>query len=165
VDPTLDTTGTQQQRLVFAVSGTPEGTIASVRLKWRRAGEDRELKLVDDGSDPADNPFDGVWVATDTGVWVRDAAVQIAVTDLDGVQHGVYSGVVHPRDAEDAMLFWQIFLSDDGPVAHEVPAAWPGATLVIPDAIDIYVGAAWACFVCALVAALAHAARRDGIGW
>jgi hypothetical protein len=153
------------QRIVFAVAGPIRGEISEVQVTWRRAGTDRTLRLVDDGSDVADAPWDGVWMATDTGVYVRDGSVSITVTDLDGREHAVFSGVVHPRDATASVLAWQLYEAPDGLRAHEVPAAWPGATLVIPEAVDVYVGAAWACFVCALVAGLVHAARREGIGW
>jgi hypothetical protein len=153
------------QRLIFSLAGTTDGEVSAVRAEWRRAGEDRTLLLVDDGSDPADVAWDGVWTATDVGAYVQDATVRLVVTDLNGMEHPVYAGVMHARDARETVFSWRLYETDGGLRALEVPTALPGASLIVPEAVDVYVGAAWACLLCALVAGLVHAARRDGIGW
>jgi hypothetical protein len=160
MDPLSDS-----QTLVFAVAGPVEGDVSDARVVWTRAGEERALTLTDDGSDPADAPWDGVWTATDNGPFVRDVACQIVFTDLEGVDHVVFSGVVHPIDARHSVLAWQVVDTDEGWRAVEVAAAWPGATLVIPEATHVYVGAAWTVTLLAAVAGLVHVIRREGVGW
>lgn len=153
------------QRLVFTVASPVSGEVAEVRLLWTRAGEAKETLLYDDGADGLDRAFDGVWIAQDTGAYVRDVTGTLLVTDLDGKEHVSWVGVAHPSDARSAVLAWQLREGAQGLEALEVSAALPGTALVIPEGAHIYVGMAWTVLLVAVVAGLVHATRREGLGW
>jgi hypothetical protein len=150
---------------VFTVAGPVDGAVSRVELAWTRAGEARTTVLVDDGTQPHDAPWDGIWTATDVGPFVRDVNARLVMTDVSGTEHVLFTGLVHPHDDRSAVLAWQVVRSDVRYMAAPVVAAWPGATIAVPDAAHVYVGVGWACLVTVLAVGLAHAARRRGIGW
>jgi hypothetical protein len=150
---------------VFTVAGPTDGDVARLELAWVRAGEPHTTVLVDDGTQPHDSPWDGIWTATHTGTFVRDVNARLVMTDLSGTEHVLFSGLVHPDDDRSAVLSWQIRRAGDAYVASPVVSAWPGAAVALPDATHVYVGAGWTCLVAVLAVGLAHAARRQGIGW
>jgi hypothetical protein len=153
------------QELVCTGAGPATGDVSRIERAWTRAGEARTLVLVDDGTQPHDSPWDGIWTATDAGAFVRDVNARIVMKDLSGTEYVLFTGLVHPGDDRSAVLSWQVRRTGTGYAAAPVVSAWPGAAAALPDATHVYVGAGWACVVVVLAAGLAHAARRRGIGW
>lgn len=156
------------QTLLFHIAGPMDGEIAEVNLVWSRLGEDREVRLSDDGLIHGDIPWDGVWTGIDVGPPVREVQARIFITDLEGNPHQAYWGTVPVSDARSEVLAWQLMDTQDPQQPWKiqtVTAAWPGAAILIPEATTIYIGAAWTGLCFAVVASLVHVARRAGVGW
>lgn len=142
------------QRLFVEVAAPFEEVLVSVQARVTRGGATRVLTLVDDGSDPADVAWDGVWTASDDGPWARTVNVELLARTMDGNEHLVWAGLVGTTDRYASVLAWQVRVDAEGLRARQVVAAWPGDTLVIPDGLRVYVGFGWGCFLVALVTGL-----------
>ena len=147
----------ENHKVTFVVSGptrSHSGDISAVRVLWSRGGQERRIQLSDDGMDPSDQPWDGVWTGTDQGLYVREGSARILVTDSQGQEREVWSGIVTLDDPEHAFQAWQLAVHERDWRALQVPMAWPGDALVIPEAVHIYVGLAWVCLLLAAVTAM-----------
>jgi hypothetical protein len=154
-----------EQRLVFHVAGPIDGSVSGMRLEWLRLDAPRVTVLVDDGSLPVDTPWDGVWSGVDEGPFVRDAAMRLSVVDLDGVEHLLWSGLVHPENASESVIQWRVLGVGAEARAQRVAAAWPGSAALLPEGAWIYAGMAWSCLIVVLAAGLLHAARPGILRW
>lgn len=152
------------QSLLFQVAGPRSGEVAVATLRWTAGGESREVELHDDGRIAADLAYDGVWSAEAVGPPIREFEARLTLYDLDGAAHIVWEGPVPVADHRSAVVAWQIGSTEPWQ-ARLVSAAWPGNAMYIPEAVSLYVGAAWTALCFVVVAALVHVTRREGVGF
>lgn len=152
------------QSLLFLVAGPRSGEVSVATLEWTVGGEARTVDLADDGTHPADLPYDGVWTAGAEGPPIRELEARLVLHDLDGKAHVAWEGPVAIADARSAVVAWQVGSAEPWQ-ARLVSAAWPGNAVYVPEAVSLYVGAAWTALCFVVVAALVHVTRREGVGF
>lgn len=141
---------------VSVVDRVPVG----VRARVQQAGAVREVALTDDGTDPADVPFDRVWSGTVRGDASQYVSVRIDVEEPTGVTaawDGVVRGGLEPR----VELSFEVTSGPDGRmVGRRRATRAPGAMSHAAEALPLLGAAAWA-VVLLVVAALAGLRRPD----
>ncbi len=135
---------------VSVVDRVPVG----VRARVQQAGAVREVVLTDDGTDPADVPFDRVWSGTARGDAAQYLPVRIDVEEPTGVTaawDGVVRGGLEPR----VELSFEVTSGPDGRmVGRRRATRAPGAMSHAAEALPLLGAAAWAVLLL-VVAALA----------
>lgn len=152
------------QTLLFQVAAPMHGQIVELRLEWTRLGEERSTRLTDDGLHPQDVPWDGVFVGSEVGPPVKDLAGRLVAIDAAGEEHLAWWGHLDVMDERGEAIAWHVGEAWP-PRARPVASAWPGDSVLVPDAIGVYVGASWTALCFIVAAALLHIRRREGIGW
>ncbi|MEN9787281.1 MAG: hypothetical protein RLZZ299_2545 [Pseudomonadota bacterium] len=151
--------GTASQEVVLHVSVVDRVPVG-VRARVQQAGAVREVELRDDGTDPADVPFDRVWSGTARGDASQYVPVRIDVEEPTGVTVA-WDGVVRGGLEPHVELSFEVTSGPDGRmVGRRRATRAPGAMSHAAEALPLLGAAAWAVLLL-VVAALAGLRRTD----
>ncbi len=153
----VERTESSSQEVVLHVSVVDRVPVG-VHARIQQAGAVREVALTDDGTDPADVPFDRVWSGTVRGDAAQYLPVRIDVEEPTGVTtawDGIARGGLEPR----VELSFEVTRGPDGAmVGRRRATRAPGAMSHAAEALPLLGVAVWAVLLL-VVAALAGLRR------
>lgn len=134
------------QRVVLHASFgdlVPEAVTATVQ----QAGSRRDVKLVDDGSDPADARGDRVWSGAVTGDPAQYLPVTLTV-EVDGQRRDVWTGTVRAGLERTVEVAVEVTTDQTGElVGRRLATASPGRVAHATEAVPLAAAAFWGVFV------------------
>lgn len=124
---------------------TPEAVVATLQQN----GEHREIKLVDDGTDPQDARGDRVYTGSTEGSAAQYLGVVLSV-EVDGTRRDVYSGTLRVGLERTVQLAFEVTTGPDGTLMGVRRAsASPGRMSHATEAVPLMAATFWAVLVLA----------------
>jgi len=152
--------GGGEQRVLFRVTAPSEAGYDTFLLELTRLGEDALIRLSDDGSNPEDLAFDGVFSGAHTGHYARTITVRLFGKSPEGETALLYSGVERADDAHEVILGWRVIRRDQDYIAVRAPAAYPGNITEVHLGLPLLVAFGWGGIVLAYVGFLFQRRRE-----
>lgn len=119
----------------------------AVEATLQQAGASHVLRLVDDGSDPADARGDRVWSGTLDGRAAQYLPLVLAAT-VDGVRTDVWNGVARVGLEPTVELAFEVTRGPDGRlVGSRRASAAPGRVSHATEAVPLLAASFWAVFL------------------
>lgn len=130
-----------------------------VTVALNRLGESRQVRLVDDGSVPADLPDDNIWVGWDRGEYARVLPVSLYLEQEE--QTLIYAGVEDTESTELIRLGWEVRTAQGWLEATRTAAVPPG-NISGPSGTDpLLIALGWGGVVMCWVGWMAVLMRRE----
>lgn len=153
--------GSGEQRVLFRVTAPSEAGYDTFLLELTRLGEDALIRLSDDGSNPEDLPFDGVYSGAHTGHYARTITVRLFGKSPEGEADLLYSGVERADDVHEVIVGWRVIRRDQDYLAVRAPAAYPGNITEVHLGLPLLVAFGWGGIVLAYVGFLFQRRREQ----
>ena len=151
-----------QQRLLLRVVAPPgvvlDGATAMVE---RPDGRTIPVRLSDDGTEPGDLSWDGVYVGYSTGVFARYLPVELSVTFPGEARMVVHSGIERIDDAYSAALTWRLVELDGAWYARRTSSTSVGFEEPVNELVGLAASLSWALFLAAYITWLLVRRRAD----
>jgi hypothetical protein len=135
--------GTGEQKLMFRITSPASAGFDTFMLELTRLGEEQTIRLSDDGSNPEDLAYDGVFSGAHTGHYARVVSVRVLGSAPDGTHSLLYSGVERTDDVHEVIVGWRVIRRDQDFVAVRAPAAYPGNITEVHLGLPLLVGFGW----------------------
>ncbi len=159
-EPTRSIPGGGEQRILFRVTAPSTAGFDNYFLELTRLGEDQLIRLSDDGSNPEDLAFDGVFSGAHTGHYARYVTARLFGHAPDQEPTLLYSGVERTDDVHEVILGWRLIRRDQDFTAVRAPAAYPGNITEVHLGLPLLVAFGWGGFVLAYVGFLFQRRRE-----
>ena|GEM_PF-1932232 len=154
-------TGGGEQALHFRVTAPSSAGFDDFLLELTRLGVQDIVRLSDDGSNPEDIAFDGVYSGASTGHYARYVTVRLFGNAPDAEPTLLYSGVERTDDVHQVLVGWRVIRRDRDHVAVRAPAAYPGNITEVHLGLPLLVAFGWGGIVMAYVGFLFQRRRND----
>ena len=141
--PTRKIVGGGEQRLMFRVTAPTSAGFDGFLLELTRLGEDVTIRLSDDGSNPEDIAFDGVFSGGHTGHYARTVTVRLLGSVPNGEPTLLYSGIERSDDVHEVIVGWRVIRRDQDFTAVRAPAAYPGNITEVHLGLPLLVAFGW----------------------
>lgn len=137
----------QTLRVVVATTVPRPGLVVEVRTTW--LGEERKMRLTDDGSQPGDVAMDGLYSGVWTGEAVRMLPIQL-VQPSDSSDWVLYEGLERVYQPSDTLSY--ALTSDSPPRALRVVAPYVAQRVEMRETSWVAASIGWAALVFVYVA-------------
>ena len=135
--------GGGEQRILFRLTSPSDAGYDKFLLDLTRLGQDRTIRLSDDGSNPEDIAYDGVFSGGHTGPYARTVTVRLFGQTSDEEPTLLYSGVERTDDEHEVILGWRVIRRDQDHMAVRAPAAYPGNITEVHLGLPLLVAFGW----------------------
>jgi hypothetical protein len=153
--------GGGEQHIQFRVTAPSTAGFDTFLLELTRLGEDQLIRLSDDGSNPEDLAFDGVYSGAHTGQYARYVTVRLFGHTPDLEPTLLYSGVERTDDVHGVILGWRVIRRDREFTAVRAPAAYPGNITEVHLGLPLLVAFGWGGIALAYVGFLFQRRRES----
>ncbi|NOY28086.1 MAG: hypothetical protein GXP62_19650 [Oligoflexia bacterium] len=133
----------QRQVIVFQAAVSSRTTYSGLHVEVVRLGEDTDVELTDDGSQPGDLAWDGVYTGQMVGDYSRYVNARLVGTKDDGTQDVLFAGMVRTDDRRLDTVGWQVMMTPRGWEALRVPVSYPGKALIVVSGLPLLVAYGW----------------------
>lgn len=140
------------QVLLFQVVLPVDQTVDGMELTVNRLGRELSLPLMDDGSDPADVAWDGVWVARAQGAYARYVRAMLVATLGGEASPPLDLGLVRTDDEHLCVVTWRVDPERRSAVRSFV--ALPGVQHELISSLPLVATFGWLLFLLAWVSAM-----------
>lgn len=133
----------QRQVIVFQAAVSSRTTYSGLHVELVRLGDDTDVELTDDGSQPGDLAWDGVYTGQVVGDYSRYVNARLVGTKDDGTQDVLFAGMVRTDDQRLDIIGWQVMMTPRGWEALRVPVSYPGKALIVVSGLPILIAYGW----------------------
>lgn len=149
------------QLIQFQVAMPSNTAFTAVRIDLLRLGQSQDIVLTDDGTNPSDVAYDGIWEGQHKGSYARYVTIRMFGADESGGQTLLYSGVERTEDKSHATLGWRVIQVYDTLTAMRTPDSYPGNVTEVHVSIPLVTGFGWGIFVLVYIGLAIPLVRRE----